>query len=232
MGDAVACEDIGEQLGAHPALIVDRHDLLLGAADSEQPQRAGQRHVALLPDDDAERGRAREAFLAQVVANALVKGLARRRERGDVGHLTARDEREGRLRRQAEQLEHPAPGDRLERRDGRCRLGEAGVLVPRGDEPVGSEGCRQRAADHEAEVAARAHCGETRLGGGRELVDERERVRALVGDGAVNGLQHRRVVRVRPDRAGRERVDVVGGELCGSAKECSLVGHGARVRQA
>ena len=73
-------EDTLEQLGAHPALIVDRHDELLGATDPEQPQRAGQRHVALLPDDDAERRRAGEALLAEVVADPLVHGLTRGRE--------------------------------------------------------------------------------------------------------------------------------------------------------
>ena len=70
-------QDTFEKLGAHSALVVDRHDELLGATDSEQPQRAGERHVALLPDHDAERRRAGEPVLAEVVADLLVHGLPR-----------------------------------------------------------------------------------------------------------------------------------------------------------
>ena len=46
---------------------------------------------------------------------------------------------------------------------------EARVLVPGGGEPVRRERGRQRAADHEAEVAAAAHRDDARLGRGREL---------------------------------------------------------------
>ena len=54
-------EDVAEQLDPHPALVVDRDDLLLRAPDAEQPQCPRQRDVALRPDDDAERRRPGEA---------------------------------------------------------------------------------------------------------------------------------------------------------------------------
>ena len=172
-----AGEDAFEELGAHPALVVDRHDELLGPTDPEQPQRAGQRHVALLADDDPERRRAGETLLAEVVADPLVHGLTGGGERGDVRHLAAGHERERGVRRQPEQLEHPAARHRLERRDGGRRLREPGVLIPGRDEPVRRERRGERAADHEAEVPARAHRRQPGLGNGRELVDEGERIR-------------------------------------------------------
>ena len=131
---------------AHPSLVVGGYDELLRAADPEQAQRPVEGDVALLADDDPERRRAGEAVLAEVPADPCVA----RRDAPRRAQVTcaiwqpvtnANDECE----RQAEQLEHPAARDRLERRGGRRRLRPARCSGP----------TRRRASRRRAMPAAR-----------------------------------------------------------------------------
>ena len=196
----------------HAALAVDGEDDLLLAADSEQAERAADRHVPLLADDDAKRRRPARPRSGRSHPRG-VDALPRRGKAGDVRHLAAGHEGERRLRRQAEQLEHPAPRDRLERRRRRGRLGKAGVLVPGGDEPVGRERGGQRAADHEPEVAAGAHRGETGSPLARELLDDRDADRTGLPVAAGRTRPASRGSRARAARAASRALEIVGGEL-------------------
>ena len=64
-----------------------------------------------------------------------------------------------------------ALGHLLDDRGRRGRQCEPGVLIPDGREPVRSERDRQRAADHEAEVAPARHLGQSGLGVSGERLD-------------------------------------------------------------
>ena len=93
-------------------------------------------------------------------------------EAGEVGHRAARDEADGALPRQAEQVEQPGLGDLLHGGVGRGSGAQAGVLVPRADEPVGGQRRGVGAADDEAEEPPRRHRGEPGLAGPRQEVDD------------------------------------------------------------
>ena len=72
-------------------------------------------------------------------------------------------------------------GGLLEDRGGRSDGVEPGVLVPRGGQPVGRDGGRQGAADHEAEVARGAGGHKPAVDGGEQLVEDRRRAERPVG---------------------------------------------------
>ena len=200
----------GKTLGLHPPLAVRaQHDLLLGA-DPEQAERAHDRHVACAAHDDAQRRRARESLSRKIPAGAAVDGVPRGRETRDVGHLTPGDERKRGMGGKPEQLEQPPAGDDLERRRRRRRLGETGVLVPRGDEPVARERRRQGTTCDEAEPSARADRHDARLRDRRELLDDHRGVRRMLGERAVEQREHLAVATLRPHGSRVERLEVVG----------------------
>ena len=136
-----------QELGAHPPLVVHRHDELLGPSDPEQPKRAGQRHVALLPDDDPKRRRAGETLLAEVVADLLVHGLTGGGERGDVRHLAARSRtrtRSAQAARAARAPSAPSPPRAPRRRGSAARARRSDPRPRRASPPRAMRGARRR----------------------------------------------------------------------------------------
>ena len=107
---------------------------------------------------------------------------------------------------------------------------EAGVLVPGGRQPVRRERGRERAADHEPEVAAARDSDDARLGGGGESLDHVERIARLLREWAAERGAQLVDGRRRPDRALVEGLDEVRRDLGRSPKQLSLVAHGASVR--
>jgi hypothetical protein len=160
----------GQRSGQHPSLVVGGDGRR--CAEPEQPQRPVDGHVPLRADEHADLRRAREAVTADVPGDLVEHVPPRGGEAGHVRDLRARDEADRRFAGQTEQLEQPVAGDLLDHRGRRPADIEAGVLVPGGGEPVGSQCCRQRAADHEAEVAAAGRRHEAGLRSGGELVDD------------------------------------------------------------
>ena len=79
---------------------------------------------------------------------------------------------------QAEQLAQPGERHLLHHRRARPGGDEARVLVPGRRQPVGRERRRQRAADHEAEVASARHRDDARLRPGDQLRDDLRRLAA------------------------------------------------------
>ena len=106
---------------------------------------------------------------------------ARGSECRDAAHLRPRDEPEGRILRQTQEVADPLAYHLLDDRCGRAADIETGILIPRGRQPVGGQCCGQAAADHEAEVAAARHGHDSRVGGGRETFDHLGRVGRRVG---------------------------------------------------
>ena len=89
---------------------------------------------------------------------------------------------------QAEQLDQPRAGDLLDHGGRRAADVEAGVLVPGGRKPVGSERGRHRPADHEPEVAPARLGDEAGLGRVRELLEDDARVGRPLGQRAAQCL--------------------------------------------
>jgi hypothetical protein len=164
-------ERVGEGVGAHRAARGDRHRHHRPGAEPEDPQRAVHGHVPLLAGQDADRRRADQAVPLDVVTDVGQHAMPRGGECGDVRHLAAGDERERHGRGQPQQVDQPCPGDLLERGGRRRRVREAGVLVPRGGQPVGGDPGRVRAAHHEREEARRVDRGQAGLGLADEVGD-------------------------------------------------------------
>ena len=106
-----------------------------------------------------------------VVAVIAQHGVARDDQRDEVRAGGAGDESDPAVSGQPEDLQQPARRDLLDGRRRRGGLARPGVLVPRGDEPVGGQRRRVRAADDEAVEARGAHRHEARAGGCRQLID-------------------------------------------------------------
>src|SRR5689334_4645662 len=103
---------------------------------------------------DADSRSAAHPVVLDVPPTIREQRVSRGGEASDMGHLAAGDQSESSLSRKAEQILKPLAGDFLDDSCGRRTGIDGGVLVPRGSEPVGGEGCRQRAADHPSEETA------------------------------------------------------------------------------
>ena len=136
----------------HPALLVGGHRLHPLLAETEHATGDADGHVRLVGGDHPHRRSAVKAIRLDIPARVPEHGVASGREAGEVRHLTAGDEPDPVLRRQAEDLTDPAAGHLLGHRERRCRRVAAGVLVPGREEPIGGNGNRQCPADHEAEI--------------------------------------------------------------------------------
>ncbi len=142
-----------------------------------------------------------------------------------MGRLASGHEGERGVGRQAQNVLQPGPRDLLDRRRRRCRERETGVLVPGRDEPVCRERCRQRAADHEPEVATRSHRGQPRLRVAGELGDHRRRVRGSRRHRPSERDAHLRHRGGRGDAAPGDGLDPVCGELRRLVQQVALVLH-------
>ena len=131
------------------SLVVGRDRL--GRAEAEVAQRQVDGVVPLRADEHPHAGRADQPAARDVPAGAAQHLVAGGGEAGEVGHRAAGDEADGAARRQPEQVEHPRLGDVLDGGVGRGERAQAGVLVPRADQPVGGQRRGVGAADDEAE---------------------------------------------------------------------------------
>ena len=226
----LAGELLAECVGDHAALRVSGHEPDRVGSEPEEADGAVDRAVALGSGDHADRRRSGEAVCLGVVAGSLEHVVARGGKRRPVRHLAARHERERRLLGNPEQLLQPAPGDLFDDRGGRGRQGEPGVLVPDGREPVRRERDRERAADHEAEVAPARHLGQPRLGVAGERLDHLERVGRPFGKRRVEGLAQLVDRRLGPDGQVRNGLDVRDSELRGALQQPAII-HGSSLCQ-
>ena len=179
-------EGLPERADLHAALVVRCNRGR--RTEAEQPQRPVDGHVPLLADDHADGRRPGEAVAVHIPADPVEHVEARRGKPRHVRHLGARDEADGRLAGQPEQLDEPFPGHLLDHRRRRAAGVEAGVLVPGGGEPVGRQGRGNGAADHEAEVAAASRRDDTRLGRLCELCNHLVGVQRLLGHRSAERL--------------------------------------------
>ena len=212
----------------HSTLVVGVYDDELRGADAQQPQRAVDGHMAESPDDDADRRRLCEAALADVPASLGENLVPCGGECSHVRHLTAGGDRERGARREAEQVLEPLADDHLESGDRWPEWPEAGALVPDRRQPIGRDRGGKSAAGHVSEVATARGRDHSRLDGACKLLDHAERIGGRLRKRPVEGagdLLHR-----SPWEHGAlaERVEIVGRELRGSAKEVALVAHAAR----
>jgi hypothetical protein len=207
-GPAAGGQRRGERVSAHPPLAVDVDPHGRVAPEAEQPQRVEHGRVRLGARDHAHRRRADQPARLDVPAGAREDGIARRRQRGGVRHLRARDEPDGGAGRQPEQLFRPAGDGLLGRRRRRRHHVQTGVLVPRRRQPVRADGRRQRAAGDEAEVARAGARDEPRLGRGRQRLDDRGGVLARVGQRPAQRVR----LAGRADRPLAERREPVAGQ--------------------
>ena len=105
--------------------------------------------------------------------------------------------------------------DLLDHRGRRTRRVHVGVLIPRGRQPVGGKGGRERAAVDEAEVARSRHPDQSGLGVESEAGDDVLRRLALVGEGPSEAREELRPRRGRMDGTIREAVEERRGEADG-----------------
>ena len=181
--------------------------------------------MPLLADDHADRGRAVQAALLHVPARVAQHVVARGGERREVRHLAARDEAEGGVPRETEQLEQPVARDLLDDRRGRAADVQAGVLVPGRGQPVRGERGRDGAADHETEVASRRLGDDAGVGGGRQLRDHRARIGRLRRERRGERLAQLGRRHARVHRTLGERLVEVPGEAGRQVEELTQLVH-------
>ena len=226
VGPSARREELGgERGGPHRALCVGLDDFERGRAEAEIAQRAVDGAVPLLADDETDTRRALQPVALVIPTVRLEHGMTSGRERGEVRHHPAGDERERHVGGQAEHRRELATDDLLARgRSGRRRR-ERRVLIPRGGEVVGGEGRIEVAADDEAEVPRARHPLQTWRRPTDEVVDHLCRGATLLGHVACERIEHLRVARSRRDRAVVERLEEVGGVIGGVVQEGAQVAH-------
>jgi hypothetical protein len=173
----------------HAALVVGVHRLDGGGAHAQEAQRPVDGAVAALAGQHPHPRRPPQPGRLQVPAGPAQHLAQGDGQPGEVGHLGAGDQTHRHPGGQAEQLGQPGPGHLLDHAGRRAEHVEGGVLVPGRGEPVGGQGRRAGAADHEPEVAAAAGRDHARFGGGGQLGHH------------LAGVQ--RPLRQRPPRAAR-----------------------------
>jgi hypothetical protein len=152
-------------------------------------------------------GRTLQALRLHVPPGVAEDSVTRRGEAREVRHLAAGNEVDPAAGGQAEQLAHPAGRDLLDDRQRRGGDVPASVLVPRRCQPVGSHGDRERAADHEAEVARPRGCDQAGLRVASELRDDDASILAVLAQWAGEARAELLDASLRPDRAGRQALD-------------------------
>ena len=162
----------GKRIRPHPTLVIGRDAHDLPRSDPQHPQRADDRHVHFVADDDADRRRALKAVRLDVPSLAAQQFMPCRRERGEVRHVAAGDETDAAGGRHPQQIDQPRARHFLDHRGGRGEDVEAGGLIPYGREPFSRDRRRQGAAGHEPEVARAGRGHEPGLRGARERVDD------------------------------------------------------------
>ena len=143
--------------------------------------------MAFGADDDADARCALQSVAFDVPPCAGEDVMAGGGKRGRVGHLPAGDKRMRGVRGQPEQFLQPRAGDFFDDGCGRAGDVQAGVLIPRGREPVGRQRGGYAAADDEAEVASAGLGDDARVGGGGEMGDDGVRSSRFAREGPTQG---------------------------------------------
>ena len=183
------------------------------APESEHLQRGMHGDVRLGADDDFDLRRAVEPARLDVPARALRECMAGGGERREVRRLAAGDEADTRSGGQAEELAQPAAGGLLGDGVRRRQDEETGVLVPGRGQPVDGDRHRQRAADHEAEVARAGGGDDARVGAARQVPEDRLGALARLRQSAAERPAHVVDGRGAADRTLRQALEVVAGDL-------------------
>ena len=147
-------------------------------AEAEETKGADEGSVFFGAGEDADGGGAGEAFVFDVPAVAGEDSVARGGEGGDVGHLGSGNEGEAGRGGEVEDFFEPSAGGLFD--DGGCGGAgvEAGILIPGGGEPVGSERGGERTADDPAEETASGGVDDAALDLRYEIVEYDVRVEA------------------------------------------------------
>lgn len=178
------CFDQGTVQGAvqlrriNAALAVRRHRD--GVSHAQIPQREIDRIMAFLPHQAADSRGTGKPGGVDVPAGFLQDAPACCRKAGEVGHRCTGDETDVGRFGQAQQVEEPMPGGRLDDRGGRRGSAEERILVPGTDQPVCRHGGGQGAADDPAEEAARGHGHEAGFRLGSKIIDHVTRRQAVL----------------------------------------------------
>ncbi len=175
-------ERLGQRVGAHAALLVDRDPCHTTSAQPQVLQCGQDGGMRLFANQHVELRRAVQAALLDLPSLASQQRVARLQPArsalpspAPVGRPKLASAWE------AQQVEHPAPGHLL-RRGGRGGEGmQCCVLAPRGGQDVRRQSSGQRAADHEPEVTRPRRRHEAGLDGSRQLLEDGNRIGPGVG---------------------------------------------------
>ena len=212
-------ERLLQRFGAHPALTVHWDELETGGSEPEQPERTIDRDVSLGAGEDADPRGADESVTSDIPSRAGQDVLARSRKRSRVRALGAGDEPARDTVGQAEQLDEPPRGDLLDGCGSRRGDDREAVLIPRGREPVRRHRRRQRASDHETEIASGLRSDDARLGSRDKLRDDLRIGDPVVGEGAAECFPQLLDRRTCRHRTLPERVQVSGGVVGGEPQQ-------------
>jgi hypothetical protein len=127
--------EIGQQVGPHPALVVGGHDRDALPSEPHEPERLRHRRMPTLTDHHIERRRTEHAPSLRIPAEAGEERVPAGCEARGVRHRRTGDERNGRLRREPQEVDQPALRHLVELGRHRRHHGKRGVLVPRTREP-------------------------------------------------------------------------------------------------
>ena len=147
--------------------------------------------MSVISGNDAELGRTLQALRLHVPPGVAEDSVTRRGEAREVRHLAAGNEADPAAGGQAEQLAHPSRPRR---------------------QPLGRHGDRERAADHEAEVARPRGCDQAGLRVPSELLDDDASILAVLAQWAGEARAELLDAGLRPDRAGGQALDEPVGE--------------------
>ena len=167
-----------------------------------------------------------QAVFFDIPTRAAQDAVTRGREAGEVRHLAAGDETDARLARQTGELEHVLARDIFDDGDQRRGRVDAGVLVPRADQPVRAEGDGIAAADDEAEVTRAGAADGAALGVVCDGVEDDVRLFAGVAERDAQCGQQFVARGARTDVALGQIAEKALGVIVSAAEETGIENHG------
>lgn len=222
-----------QRIRAHPPLIIHVDLAQRARAEAEHSHRRMNRDVRRGADHEVDGRRAGQAVLFDVPARSAQDAMTGGGERGEVRHLTARDEADAGRARQVEEFEEPFPGDVFDDRRGGRRRVDSRVLVPTARQPVGRERDGKAAADDEPEIARAGAGDEAAIGATHERVEDGGRIFALFRQRDVQRGNELIACRPWSDMTFREAAEKNGGVLASKvekiAHEAERTGFGSRL---
>ena len=184
-------QELRQETGAHPTLVIGRHDGHASPTEAHQPERLGERGMGVGADDHVDRGCAEQPVGLHVPAGPVQQRIPGRRQARRVRHRGARHEGHAARRREAEQIDQPARCDVVQLGGDRRHHRECGVLVPGVGQPGAAERHRIGGTDHEAEVARTGRPDGRRATDVGQQLQRFERIQAVVGEPLVEADERR-----------------------------------------